>query len=71
MIQQLIDQHLSSITTQIRAKYPSEMESYATVSYTHLDVYKRQSENSADNSYARKSKKTYEVHNLCDKRLNQ
>ena len=29
MIQQLIDQHLSAITAQIRAKYPSEMESYA------------------------------------------
>lgn len=29
MIQQLIDQHLSAITAQIREKYPSEMESYA------------------------------------------
>lgn len=33
MIQQLIDQHLSAITAQIREKYPSEMESYAKQAY--------------------------------------
>ena len=28
MIQQLIEQHLSAITAQIRTKYPSEIESF-------------------------------------------